>query len=62
MIDKETIIKMLVESESIQPTIRYTIMAEELLSLIQYEIDAAYQEGYDSAHLWWDKDSSEYFK
>lgn len=62
MIDKQTIIKILVESESIQPVSKNDIIAEKLLSLIQDEINAAYQEGYESAHLWWDKDSSEYYK
>lgn len=77
MIDKQQIVDFLIDSDyqywnNVGLTVskrdlkvsiaKYNFVAEKLHQLIQAEIDAAWQKGYDSAFVTWSKNSAEFYK
>lgn len=77
MIDKQQIVDLLVEAEfefwshdDVPPSkkdllvsiSRYNTIAEKLVEYIQHETDMAWQKGYDSAFVTWNKNSAEFYK
>ena len=77
MIDKQQIVDLLIDAEfefwshDVDPPSRrdllvsisrYNLIAEKLVEYLQHETDTAWQKGYDSAFVTWNKNSAEFYK